>query len=108
MKKLFFILLTVPVIFYGQVLSVESHSLYLDKKPFDMWGVRVASATQSKNYTNSLIRNLDEYKAAGINSMSVFLQGSSGGYNDPFENGGLGIEKIIGNDSKNHQGVFQT
>jgi hypothetical protein len=93
MKKLILLLLSVPVISYGQVLSLESHSLYLDKKPFDMWGVRVASATQNKNYTNSLIRNLDEYKAAGINSISVFLQGSSGGYNDPFENGGLEIEK---------------
>ena len=58
-----------------------------------MWGVRVASATQRNNYTNSLISNLDDYKAAGINSISVFLQGSSGGYNDPFENGGLEIEK---------------
>ena len=100
MKKLILLLLSVPVISFGQVLSLESHSLYLDKKPFDMWGVRVASASQSKYYTNSLIRNLDEYKAAGINSISVFLQGSSGGYNDPFENGGLEIEKIIGNGSK--------
>tara|TARA_X000000950_G_C13774932_1_gene602573 strand:+ start:130 stop:1143 length:1014 start_codon:yes stop_codon:yes gene_type:complete len=93
MKKLILVLLSVPVISYGQVLSVESHSLYLDKKPFDMWGVRVASATQRNNYTNSLISNLDDYKAAGINSISVFLQGSSGGYIDPFENGGLEIEK---------------
>ena len=70
-----------------------------------MWGVRVASATQRNNYTNSLISNLDDYKAAGINSISVFLQGSSGGYNDPFENGGLEIEKkIIGNGSKKSSG----
>ena len=66
-----------------------------------MWGVRVASATQRNNYTNSLISNLYDYKAAGINTISVFLQGSSGGYIDPFENGGLEIEKkIIGNGSK--------
>jgi len=78
---------------HAQVLSIECHSFYLDKKPFDMWGVRVASATQSNDYTNSLISNLDNYKTAGINSISVFLQGSSGGYTDPFENGGLEIQK---------------
>ena len=57
-----------------------------------MWGVRVASATQRNNYTNSLISNLDDYKARNKFNF-VFLQGSSGGYNDPFENGGLEIEK---------------
>jgi len=77
---------------HAQVLSVEGHSFYLDEKPFDMWGVRVASATQGNDYTNSLITNLDNYKTAGINSISVFLQGSSGGYTDPFENGGLEIQ----------------
>lgn len=77
----------------AQVLSIEGHSFYLDKKPFDMWGVRVASASQRKDYTNSLIANLDNYKLAGINSISVFLQGSSGGYSDPFKNGGREIQR---------------
>ena len=77
----------------AQVLSIKGHSFYLNNKPFDMWGVRVASASQRKDYTDSLIANLDNYKAAGINSISVFLQGSSGGYSDPFKNGGREIQR---------------
>ena len=76
----------------AQTLKVEGELFSLDGKPFDMWGVRVASASQTEKYTQSLIANLDDYKASGINCISVFLQGSSGGYSDPFEKGGLSID----------------
>jgi hypothetical protein len=84
-------LIVVPV--SSQVLTIEGHNFKFDDKLFDMWGVRVASASQNKEYTESLISNLDDYKAAGINSISVFLQGSSGGYSEPFYDGGKQIEK---------------
>lgn len=77
----------------SQNLTVKGHSFYLDGKPFDMWGVRVASASQNDEYANALISNLDDYKKSGINSISVYLQGSSGGYSDPFYNKGKSIEK---------------
>ncbi|MDX1284345.1 MAG: cellulase family glycosylhydrolase, partial [Draconibacterium sp.] len=78
---------------HAQKLSIKGHSFYLDEKPFDMWGVRVASASQNDAYTNSLISNLDDYKKSGINSISVYLQGSSGGYSEPFYDGGKKVEK---------------
>ena len=55
----------------AQVLSIKGHSFYLDEKPFDMWGVRVASATQNDDFTNRLIANLDDYHSTGINTISV-------------------------------------
>jgi hypothetical protein len=76
----------------SQELSINGHSFYLDEKSFNMWGVRVASASQNDDYAKSLISNLDDYKASGINSISVFLQGSSGGFSEPFKNGGLEIQ----------------
>jgi len=78
---------------YTQKLTIEGHSFFLDGNLFDMWGVRVASASQNDTYTDDLISNLDHYKAVGINTISVFLQGSSGGYSEPFYDGGKQIEK---------------
>lgn len=78
---------------HAQELSIKGHSFYFNEKPFDMWGVRVASASQSEKFTEALLSNLDEYKAEGINTISVYLQGSSGGYSDPFYNGGKKIKK---------------
>ena len=76
----------------AQVLEVDGEAFLLDGKPFDMWGVRVASASQSEAYTEDLISNLDDYKASGINCISVFVQGSSGGYSDPFGANGSNID----------------
>jgi hypothetical protein len=76
----------------AQVLEVDGEAFLLDKKPFDMWGVRVASASQNEAYTRDLISSLDDYKASGINTISVFLQGSSGGFCDPFGSGGSTID----------------
>lgn len=87
------ILIFSGLVVHAQKLTIEGHSFFLDERPFDMWGVRVASASQNSTYTNSLISNLDEYKAAGINTVSVFLQGSSGGFSEPFYDGGRQIEK---------------
>lgn len=77
----------------AQNLKIVGNCFLLEGQPFDMWGVRVASASQTEKETQSLISNLDDYKANGINSISVFLQGSSGGYSDPFLNNGKDIDE---------------
>eukprot|EP00470_Lotharella_oceanica_P016868 CAMPEP_0170195674 /NCGR_PEP_ID=MMETSP0040_2-20121228/61943_1 /TAXON_ID=641309 /ORGANISM="Lotharella oceanica, Strain CCMP622" /LENGTH=289 /DNA_ID=CAMNT_0010444887 /DNA_START=130 /DNA_END=1000 /DNA_ORIENTATION=- len=55
-----------------------------------MWGIRVASAAYKEEYTEVLISNLDVYKSYGINTVTVFYMGSSGGYSDPFNANGTG------------------
>ena len=55
----------------AQVLEIEVEAFKLDGKSFDMWGVRVASASQSEAYTKDLISNLDDYKSSGINCISA-------------------------------------
>ncbi len=76
----------------AQILEIDNEAFLLDGKSFDMWGVRVASASQSEAYTTDLISNLDDYKSIGINCISVFLQGSSGGFSDPFGARGLSVD----------------
>ena len=61
-------------------LSIRGDRFLLDGKPFDMWGVRVASASQSDDLTRQLIANLDDYKRHGVNAISVYFMGSSAAY----------------------------
>lgn len=95
-RNFFFLLLCFmllgPTHAITQNLTLQGAAFYLDGQPFDMWGVRVASASQQEEYTRSLIANLDDYKAAGINTISVYIQGSSGGYADPFNEKGNRID----------------
>ncbi len=72
---------------FGQI-SVEGEKFLLNKVSFDMWGIRVASASQTDELTEHLIAQLDDYKAHGVNTITVFLQGSSGAYSDPFQKNG--------------------
>ena len=74
------------------ILRVKGSRFLLDGKPFDMWGVRVASATRDQKLTNHLIAQLDEYKGHGVNTVAVFYQGSSGGAYDPFSADGETID----------------
>jgi hypothetical protein len=70
------------------VISARGNLFFMNNEPFDMWGMRVASASQTEELTEHLIAQLDEYHKYGINTIDVFLQGSSGGFSDPFlENG---------------------
>src|SRR5690554_5775116 len=75
------------------ILSVKGHFFFMDDKPFDMWGIRVASASQSEALTDHLIAQLDDYLSYGVNTIDVFIQGSSGGFSDPFLKNGKKIEK---------------
>jgi hypothetical protein len=97
MKGFYFVFFIASLLFQtriaeAQILKVDGELFTLDGKPFDMWGVRVASASQNEQFTKSLIANLDEFKAVGINTISVFLQGSSGGFSDPFLENGKSID----------------
>jgi hypothetical protein len=65
-------------------LTVQGNRFRINDRVVDLYGIRVASASQSDEFTQALIENLDEYKAHGVNAVTVFLQGSSGGFADPF------------------------
>jgi hypothetical protein len=83
----------VPITNAPEVEITRSGSAFLvDGRPFTMWGMRVASASQTQALTDSLIANLDAYKRNGVNAITVFYQGSSGGAFDPFTANGLGMD----------------
>lgn len=79
----------------SNVIKVNGNLFTLNDQPFKMWGVRVASAAVTESDTNELIAQLDEYKSYGINSFSVFLQGSSGITIDPFNADGTAIDQAV-------------
>ena len=81
---------SIPIL--GQALSIQGNQFYLDEEILPMWGIRVASASQSEENTTRLLAALEDYKSYGVNSVSVYMQGSSGGYSDPFRNGGREID----------------
>jgi hypothetical protein len=91
---LILILFVLPGLSFAGELSVKGNRFFIDGKPFDMIGLRVASASQSDSLTNLLINQLDDYKASGLNTISVFVQGSSGGYSDPFSPDGKSLDKL--------------
>lgn len=88
-----FLLLLVAMQLNGQALSIRGNQFYVADQPFSMWGLRVASASQSNENTEKLLAALPDYKSYGVNSVSVYMQGSSGGYADPFRQGGKAIEE---------------
>lgn len=82
-----------PSVRKDKVLSIDGDVFLLGGKPFDMWGIRVASASQSDSLTDHLIAQLDDYNVHGVNTIDVFFQGSSGGFSDPFVDNGRAIRK---------------
>lgn len=87
-----FLFLLIALQSFGQTLSIRGNQFYVADKQFPMWGLRVASASQSNENTEKLLAALPEYKRYGVNSVSVYVQGSSGGYSDPFRQGGKAID----------------
>ncbi len=73
-------------------LTTQGDRFLLDGRPFKMWGVRTASASQSAAATQHLIAQLDEYRRHGLNAVTVFYQGSSGGFSNPFSGDGTTID----------------
>jgi hypothetical protein len=76
----------------SSVLTAKSHQFFMDGKPFDMWGIRTAGATKDDAQTEHLIAQLDEYKAHGVNAVTVFYMGCSGAKYDPFSPDGFRID----------------
>jgi hypothetical protein len=64
-------------------------------QPLDLWGVRVASGAAGDAWTDSLIANLDEHLRHGINAITVFYQGSSGGYLPAFSDDGREMDPDV-------------
>jgi len=73
-------------------LALRGDRFVVNGTPVDLYGIRVASASQSDEYTKALIESLDDYKAHGVNGITVFLQGSSGGFSDPFSPDGTALD----------------
>ena len=76
----------------GHALTATGNRFALDGAPFEMWGVRTASATADQEQTDHLIAQLDEYRAHGINAVTVFYQGSRAAAYDPFSRDGRTID----------------
>lgn len=76
----------------GGEVRLQGQAFLLDGKPFDMWGIRVGSASQSQELTDHLIAQLDDYARHGVNTVSVYCMGTSGGYSDPFTPDGSAID----------------
>ncbi len=91
-RAMTFIALLFYTSLHAQTLSIQGSQFYLDQQSFDMCGIRVASASQNDTLTAQLIAALDEYKYYGVNTLSVYIQGSSGGFSDPFSADGKKIE----------------
>lgn len=73
-------------------LTVSGDRLLRDGRPVKLWGVRTASASQNAAATAHLLAQLDEYLRHGLNAVTVFYQGSSGGYSNPFSGDGQAID----------------
>ena len=76
----------------GHVLSVKGNAFLMDGKPFNMWGIRVASATEDEQSLAHLTAQLDNYNSYGVNTLAVYLMGSSGGAYDPFDPSGAKMD----------------
>jgi hypothetical protein len=60
--------------------------------PLEVWGVRVASAAVQDRWAAALIGQLDTYRRYGVNALTVFYQGSSGGWLPAFSPDGREID----------------
>lgn len=75
-------------------LSIEGNRFRYNGRLFDMYGIRVASAIGKNSYADQLIAQLDDYRAYGVNAVTVFCMGSSGGHYDPFTKDGNDWGKV--------------
>jgi hypothetical protein len=76
----------------GPVLAIDGERFTLDGAPFDLWGIRVASASGTAAMTKQLLDQLDVYKAHGVNTVTPWYMGSSGGNYDPFSADGTQVD----------------
>ena len=82
----------------GRALTVTPGTpsgLSWDGGPLEVWGVRVASAAATDAWTDGLVAHLDEYLRYGVNALTVFYQGSSGGSLQAFSPDGRRIDPAV-------------
>lgn len=73
-------------------LTIQADRFLLDGKPIDLMGIRVSSGTWNQAQTDHLIAQLDDYKAHGVNAITVFYQGCAGKNYDPFSPDGKSVD----------------
>jgi hypothetical protein len=74
-----------------------------DGEPLELWGIRAASGAARESWSYSLVEQLPIYRRHGVNALTVFYQGSSGGSRLAFSPDGreidgdvrLAIERIV-------------
>ena len=66
-------------------------------KRLDMRGLRTASGAITDKDTEDLVSALDDYRSFGINTITVFCQGSNGGYCQAFAPNGRSMDRNIEN-----------
>src|SRR5262245_30703458 len=76
-------------------LTVVGEGLAMGNRPFDLWGIRVASAAASDEECGALLAVLDEYLAHGVNAVAVSLQGSGGGCQRAFSEDGMRLDPAV-------------
>jgi hypothetical protein len=74
-------------------LTIAGNQILWNGRPGKMWGIRVASASSSEAACRHLLVNLGDYLAHGVNAVTVFFQGSSAGFSDPFSPDGARIDE---------------
>jgi hypothetical protein len=74
------------------LLAVKGDRFLLDGKPIKLMGIRVASGTYTDKQCEHLIAQLDEYKAHGVNAVTVFYMGCRGANYDPFSTDGRSVD----------------
>ena len=71
------ILIIGSTVFSGEnIFTVKGNKTYLNDKDFLVIGLRCSNALISDETTTNLIEHLDVYKSYGVNTVSVFFQGS--------------------------------
>jgi hypothetical protein len=73
-------------------VAVDDGRLLVNGTPTTLFGFRVASAAMRDDWTEQLIAQLDTWRDHGVNSFTVWLQGSSGGYARVFTRDGTAID----------------
>jgi hypothetical protein len=73
-------------------VAVQGSQLLVNGAPSTLFGFRVASAAMRDDWTDELIAQFDTWRDNGVNSLIVWLQGSSGGYSPVFTGDGTGID----------------
>jgi len=76
-------------------LQVEGELLYLDGRPYPLWGLRTANQLEDDAHVQDLINNLDTYMEHGVNAVAPFLQGGNGGTTNAFLPNGELDEQVM-------------